>query len=79
VNKGYKTKIFDESGDNEREVPSVEQIEENKFRYYNLVKTKESLKRNIEPGVITERIKEIKNTYDKRIVLFNGETKPIEI
>jgi hypothetical protein len=44
-----------------------------------LVKTKESLKRNIEPGVITERIKEIKNTYDKRIVLFNGETKPIEI
>lgn len=78
VNKGYTTKIFDESG-NETEVPSVEQIGDNEFRYYNLIKTKESLRRGKEAGVITERIKKIKNIYDKRIVLFNGKTKPIEL
>lgn len=78
VNKGNTTKIFDESGEFV-EVPTVEQIGENKFRYYNLTKTKEALKRNLDPGVLTERIKELKNTYDKRIILFDGSTKPIEI
>ena len=78
VNKGKTIKIFHED-DSETEVPTVEQIDENKFRYYNLVKSKEALKRNIEPGVIMERLKTIKNTYDKRIVLQNGETSPIKL
>jgi hypothetical protein len=78
VNKGRKIKIFKEDG-TDIEVHAVEQIGENKFRYYNLVKSKEALKRNIEPGVITERLKEIKNKYDKRIVFGNGETEPIEL
>lgn len=78
VNKGKTIKIFHED-DTETEVPTVEQIEDNKFRYYNLVKSKEALKRNMEPGVIMERLKVIKNTYDKRIILSDGETKPIEL
>jgi DNA polymerase type B, organellar and viral. len=78
VNKGKTLKIYhvDES---ETEVQVVQQISDNKFRYYNLVKSKEALKRNIEPGVIMERLKEIKNTYDKRIILKDGETKPIKL
>jgi hypothetical protein len=78
VDKGLKTKIFFDD-ETEIEVPTVEQIGENKFRYFNLIKTKESMRRNKEPGVITERIKELKNKYDKRIVLKNGETKPIKL
>lgn len=77
VNKGRKVKIFD--GDKTEEFNSVEQIGENKFRYFNLMKSKEALRRNKEAGILTERIKEIKNTYDKRLILTNGETKPIKL
>lgn len=72
VNKNKTLKLWNGST-----VPIVEQLSGNKFRYYNLMKTKESLRRNKEPGIITERIKEIKAKYDKRIILFNGETQPI--
>lgn len=77
VNKGRMTKLFID--DEFIEVPTVEQIAENTFRYYNLVKSKEALRRGIEPGVLTERIKVVKNKYDKRIVYDNGETEPIEL
>lgn len=73
---GRTVKIF-EGG--EREVRFVEQTGEHEFKYYNLLKTKEAIKRGLEPGVLMERIKKIKNTYDKRIVMPDGETKPIEI
>lgn len=79
VNKGKTIKIYGEFDESEKEVPLVEQIGDNKFRYYNLIKSKEALKRNIEPGVLTERIKEIKNKCDKRILLSDGKTKPIII
>lgn len=49
-----------------------------KYRYVNLVKTKESLRRGIEPGSEVERFKVLKNTYTKRIVdKKTGNTKPI--
>lgn len=54
-------------------------IAPNTFEYTNLLKTKESLRRKLEPGVLTKRIKKISGLYTKRIVLENGETKPIEI
>lgn len=47
------------------------------YSYHNLLKTKEALRRNLSPGVLTKRIKKLKGTYDKRIVLSDGETKPI--
>lgn len=76
VNKGRKIMIYPNDTD-VIEVPAVEQISDNRFRYYNLIKSKEALKRGLEPGVLTERLKEIKGKYDKRIILINGETKPI--
>lgn len=62
-----------------KEHKSIEQFSDNEFHYWNLLKTKEALKRGLEPGILTERIKKIKNTYDKRLVLANGTTKPIEL
>lgn len=49
------------------------------YAYENLLKTKESLRRNLSPGVLTRRVKQLKGTYDKRVVLPNGETEPIKI
>jgi hypothetical protein len=49
------------------------------YEYKNLVKTKESLRRNIETNVQLVRTKEIKSRYDKRVVFENGETKPLYI
>jgi len=79
VDKGRKTLVFNEDTGVRTEFNSVEQTGPNEYRFFNLLKTKEALKRGLEPGVLTERIKKIKNTYDKRIVLSNGDTKPIEI
>lgn len=49
------------------------------FEYKNLIKTKEGLRRNIDSGILTTRIKKIVSKYDKRIVLENGETKPLTL
>lgn len=51
----------------------------NKFQYQNLVKTKEGLRRNLEPGTTKTVTKILKNTYNKRIVLDNGITKPLQL
>lgn len=49
----------------------------NSWEYKNLIKTKEALRRNTGPGVLTKRAKTLKNTYDKRTVLNDGETEPL--
>jgi hypothetical protein len=49
------------------------------YRYENLMNTKEALRRGMEPGILTQRTKVIRGVYDKRIVLADGNTKPIEI
>lgn len=79
TDKGRKTVVFNEDSGARTEFNSVEQTGDNEFRYWNLLKTKEAIRRGLEPGVLTERVKKIKNTYDKRMVLANGETKPIEL
>ena len=45
-------------------------------KYY---KTKEALRRNKEAGQSFEMIKELTHKYDKRIVLSNGETLPLQL
>lgn len=57
----------------------AELVAPNTFEYTNLLKTKESLRRKMEPGVLIKRIKKISGEYTKREVLENGETKPIKI
>lgn len=76
--KPTTTKIYKEDCTFE-EVPTVEQVSDSEFIYYNLMQTKEALKRGLEPGVITKRTKKIKHKYDKRKILDDGNTKPILI
>lgn len=71
----FKIKLFD--GDKESEFDTVAQVGKNSFEYYNLIKSKEALRRGLQPGVLIKRTKQIKNTYDKRVVFKNGTTKPI--
>lgn len=47
------------------------------YRYKTLVKTKESMRRNIESGIEIEREKILKLTYDKRKVDKSGNTRPL--
>lgn len=56
----------------------AEEIAKHTYRYVNLVKTKESLRRGIPSGSEVERTKIVKNTYTKRIVNKDGTTKPIK-
>lgn len=77
VIKGRKVRIYSQAG--EAEFDAVKQINENTFEYWNLVKSKEALRRGIEPGKLVKRVKKISGIYDKRKVLSNGETEPIMI
>jgi hypothetical protein len=77
VNRGKTFKLYE--GETETQKPFVEQLNDNTFRYFNLMKSKEGLRRNRESGVLTERIKQINNTYNKRIIFKDGNTKPIQI
>jgi hypothetical protein len=54
-------------------------ISDKKYTYENLVKTREAITRNIEAGVLVTRTKELKNTYDKRIILKNNDTLPLKL
>lgn len=55
------------------------EIEKHKYRYINLVKTKEALRRGLISGSEMERIKVVKGTYNKRIINKDGTTKPIKL
>lgn len=74
---------IDKKGNKKRRLKGVpesaKEITKNNFRYVNLVKTKEGLRRGLEPGTQIDRSKEIKGTYTKRVVLKSGETKPIKL
>jgi len=50
-----------------------------KYTYYNLLKTKEALRRNMKPGTYIKREKTLKGKYDKRNVKEDGNTEPIEL
>jgi len=81
--RGLKNYKYIENGEEKRRLKGVPnkavQIGPTSFEYFNLVKTKESLRRNIEAGTRIKRAKNITGKYDKRIVFADGETKPIEI
>lgn len=77
VIKGRRVKLYNDNGVVEHD--AVKQTGENSFEYWNLVKSKEALRRGIEPGKLVKRVKVISGKYDKRKVLSNRETEPIEI
>lgn len=81
--KGLKNYKYIDNGVEKRRLKGVplkaEQIAENDYRFFNLTKTKESLRRDFDPGVLIERKKHITNKYDKRTVDKDGETNPIEL
>lgn len=77
VDKGRTTKIVTDK--DIIEVATVRQTGYNEFEYYNIAKTKEALRRGLNTRTIMKRKKKLKGTYDKRIVLPNGETEPIFI
>ena len=60
-------------------IPKTAIEQDKKFTYFNLVKTREALRRNIKAGTQIERSKVIKHVYDKRTVYSNGETKAIHL
>lgn len=70
---GKETKIIKGVG------KRAKQIGENTYKETKYFKTKEALRRGVESGDIKTVIKEITNKYDKRIVLNDGNTKPIEL
>lgn len=49
------------------------------YEYETLSKTRESIVRKTEPGIVQKRVKVLTMKYDKRIVNKNGTTKPIKI
>lgn len=60
-------------------IPKNAIFENGKYKYKNLLKTKESMRRNLLPGVQVEREKVLKLTYEKRIVNANGTTQPLTL
>ncbi len=57
----------------------AKQIDENTYEYYKIVKFKEALRRGIQPGTSIRIIKKLNREYDKRIVLSDGRTMPVEM
>jgi hypothetical protein len=54
-------------------------IDKNKYEYFNLMKTRESMRRKNYDGRLIRRVKQISGKYTKRIVLPDGNTKPITL
>lgn len=81
--RGLKNYSFVLDGELEHKIKGVPKkavrLSENTFEYTSVIKTKEALRRNMDAGVEVKRTKVLTNKYDKRIVLENGETKPINL
>lgn len=82
--RGLKNYVYIDSEGKEKETikgvsKRAEKIGENRYRITKYYKTKEGLRRNKEAGKSFEMIKELRHIYDKRIILLNGDTKPIKL
>ena len=78
---GLKNYVAVEGGEIKKIIKGVskgsKEIAPNTYEKTVYFKTKESLRRNTEAGTKKKVTKVIKNTYDKRDVLSDGNTKPI--
>lgn len=53
------------------------QIATNSYEYFNMMKTREAMRQNKTPGLMTKRTKVLTGEYSKRIVYSDGTTTPI--
>ena len=78
--KNYSYISGDEIENKIKGVPrKAKQLSKNTFQYKSVMKTKEALRRQMDPGKEVLRTKILTNKYTKRIVLNDGQTKPIEL
>ena len=78
--KNYSYLVDEKIIDKIKGVPKkAEKTGKNVYKYKSLLKTKEALRRNTAPGVLINREKILNNTYNKRIILNDGWTKPIKL
>lgn len=84
--KNYEYNYFDKDEGKQKHIHRIKGVPakrvktgENEFEYFNLIKTKESLRRGIDAGIQVKRTKKLKGTYNKRIVDKDGTTKPITL
>jgi hypothetical protein len=59
-------------------IPKNAEKKEGKYYYRTLIKTKEAVRRGKTAGVLVDRVKELTGEYNKRIILNDGNTKPIK-
>lgn len=80
---GLKNYVYTDSNGTHEAIKGVsknsEKIGEGKYKVTKYFKTKEALRRNEEAGEQFEQTKELKHIYDKRIILKDGNTKPIKL
>lgn len=82
--RGLKNYVLKDSKGNIKEVikgisKNSVKVGEGRYKVKKYYKTKQSLRQNKESGEQFEQVKELKHKYDKRIVLTNGQTKPIKL
>ena len=78
--KNYSCISGDEMENKIKGIPKKHtQLSKNTFQYKSVMKTKEALRRQMDPGKEVLRTKILTNKYTKRIVLNDGQTKPIEL
>jgi hypothetical protein len=77
--KNYSYIYHGESKTKIKGIPKSAIKEGEKYTYYNLLNTKEALRRNLKPGTYVKRQKENKGVYDKRTVHKDGSTSPIRM
>lgn len=81
--RGLKNYSYIENGKHHHAIKGVprgaKEIGKFKFESKKYIKTKEAIRRNKKTGEQKIVVKTITNKYDKRIVLENGNTKPIKI
>lgn len=79
-NKNYSELKDDEINRKLKGVPKKALlISENRYEFDTFIKTKRALRQNKDAGTIEKTFKNISLSYDKRIVLKSGKTKPVHI
>jgi hypothetical protein len=80
--KNYE--FIDSKGEKQRKLKGVPKSAiklegKNRYQFIAMIRTKESLRRNIDSGIFEIKTKDLSLKYDKRLVLKDGKTKPFQL